>query len=46
MALGLVIGREKMEDEPTFSNALDACQDLVERFKEGLQRHFGFEKKL
>ena len=46
MALGLVIGREKMEDEPTFSNALDACQDLVERFKEGLQRHFGFERKL
>ena len=35
-----------MEDELTFSNALDACQDLVESFKEGLQRHFGFERKL
>ena len=46
MALGLVIGRQKMEDEFTFSNALDACQDLVESFKEGLQRHFGFERKL
>ncbi|GAH17783.1 unnamed protein product [marine sediment metagenome] len=46
MALGLVIGREKMEDEPTFSNALDACQDLIERFKEGLQKQFGFKKKL
>jgi len=46
MGLGLVIGRQKMEDELTFSNALDACQDLIERFKEGLQKHFGFKKKL
>ena len=46
MALGIVIGREKMEDEPTFSNALNASQDLVESFKKGLQRHFGFERKL
>ena len=46
MGLGLVIGRQKMEDELAFSNALDICQDLVERFKEGLQRHFAFKKKL
>ena len=46
MALGLVIGREKMEDEPAFSNALDVSQDLIEGFKEGLQKHFGFKKKL
>ena len=46
MALGLVIGRAEMEDEPTFSNALDASQDLIEGFKEGLQKHFGFKRKL
>ena len=46
MAMGLLIGREKMEDEPTFYNACDACQDLIERFKEELQKQFGFKRKL
>lgn len=46
MAIGLLIGREKMEDEDTFFKTCDACQDLIERFKEELQKHFRFKKKL
>jgi C_GCAxxG_C_C family probable redox protein len=46
MALGLVIGREKMEDTPTYNKAMDLSQDLVEGFKAELQKQFGFKKRL
>ncbi len=46
MALVLVIGMEKIVDTPTYNNAMDVSQDLVERFKEELQKQFGFKKKL
>jgi C_GCAxxG_C_C family probable redox protein len=46
MAIGLVLGREKMEDEAAFWRASDACQPVVERFKEELKKQFGFNKQL
>lgn len=33
MALGLVIGREKIEDTAAYNNAMNASQNLADRFK-------------
>jgi len=46
MALGLVIGRERMEDKTTYENAVNVSQGLIERFKEKLQKHFEFKEAL
>ena len=46
MALGLVIGREKMEDTLAYDNTGNASRELIERFKVELQKHFEFKEKL
>ena len=45
MTFSLVIGREEMEDTPTHRNTVSASQELVESFKEELQREFKFKDK-
>jgi len=46
MALGLVIGREKMEDYETLNNAMAVGARMRERFKDALKDGFGFEGEL
>ena len=46
MALGLVIGREKMEDTQTYRDSMEPSADLIERFKAELKKQFGFEGEL
>ena len=46
MALGLVIGREKMEDTERYREAMDPASEIIERFKEELHKQFGFKEKL
>ena len=46
MALGIVIGREKLEDTDKYSKAMDISQDIIERFKKEMQRNFGFNEAL
>lgn len=42
MALGLAAGRERMEDTPTYRAAMRHGMDIWHRFREELQRQFGF----
>lgn len=46
MALGLVIGREKMEDTQAYRDSMEPSADLIERFKAELKEQFGFEGEL
>ncbi len=46
MALGLVIGREKMEDTQVYRDAMAPSAELIDRFKEELRKQFGFEGEL
>ena len=45
-ALGLVIGRERMEDEAAYQAMMEPSRELCARFKEELKRQFGFEGAL
>ena len=46
MALGIVIGREKLEDTDKYSKAMDISQDIIERFKKEMQHTFGLNESL
>ncbi len=46
MALGLVVGREKMEDTQTYRDSMDPSADIIARYKEELKKQFGFEGEL
>jgi len=46
MALGLVVGREKMEDTEAYRESMKPSGELIERFKEELKKQFGFEGDL
>jgi len=46
IALNLLIGREKIEDTEAYRDAMKPSGDLMDRFKEELQKQFGFEGKL
>lgn len=46
MGLGLVIGRDRMEDTETYQQAMDASDKISRRFKEELQKQFGFCQEL
>jgi len=46
MALGLVAGRQKMEDTDAYRAAMKPSADLIERFKQELKKQFGFEGEL
>ncbi len=45
-ALGLVIGRERMEDEEAYQAMMEPSIELRTRFKEELKKQFGFEEEL
>jgi len=46
LALGLVIGRERMEDEETYQAMMPPSTEVRTRFKEELKKQFGFEEEL
>jgi C_GCAxxG_C_C family probable redox protein len=46
MGLGLVIGRENMEDTEVYRDSMEPSADLIERFKDELKKQFGFEGEL
>lgn len=46
MALGLVVGREKMEDTDVYRKSMEPSADLIAKFKEELKNQFGFEGEL
>ena len=46
MGLGLVFGRERIEDKDKYSKAMEFSRDITNRFKEELQKQFGFDKAL
>ena len=46
LALGLVIGRERMEDEGAYQAMMEPSMELRTRFKEELKKQFGFEEEL
>jgi C_GCAxxG_C_C family probable redox protein len=46
MGLGLLVGREEMEDTETYREAMEPSTQLMERFKEELKKQFGFEGEL
>jgi len=46
MALGLVIGRDRIEDSKTYRDAKAPCLEVYDRIKEELKREFGFEGEL
>lgn len=46
MALGMVIGRERMEDTPTYRAAMAHATDLCHRFRQGLHQQLGFDEPL
>ena len=46
MGLGLVIGRERMEDTDKYQEAMEVSRDVSDRFKEELQKQFGFHQEL
>jgi C_GCAxxG_C_C family probable redox protein len=46
MALGLVIGRDRIEDSKTYRDAKAPCLEVYNRIKEELKREFGFEGEL
>jgi len=46
LALGLVIGRERMEDEEAYKAMMEPSIEVRTRFKEELKKQFGFEGEL
>ena len=46
MALGLVLGRDRIEDSETYREAMLSCLEIYNRIKEELKRAFGFEDEL
>jgi C_GCAxxG_C_C family probable redox protein len=46
MALGLVIGREKMEETEVYRKAMEPAREIQRRFKEELKRQLQFKKDL
>lgn len=46
MGLGLVAGREKMEDTQAYRDAMVPSAEIIDRFKEELKKQFGFEGEL
>ena len=44
MALGLAVGREEMADTPTYRAAMQHGVEVCRRFREELQRQFGFSQ--
>ena len=46
MALGLVIGRDRIEDSKTYRDAKAPCLEVYDRIKEELKREYGFEGEL
>jgi len=46
LALGLVIGREKIEDTEVYKRAIDVANEIIEKFKVELRKGFNFKKEL
>jgi C_GCAxxG_C_C family probable redox protein len=46
MGLGLVSGRERIEDTPKYVHAMDLANEIRDRFKRRLEEEFGFEEPL
>ncbi len=46
MALGIIIGREKITDTERYREALDPASEVIYRFKEELRKQFEFKEKL
>ena len=46
MGLGLVFGRERIEDKDKYSKAMGFARDITDNFKEELQKQYGFDKAL
>jgi len=46
MALGLVMGREKMEDTETYKSSMNTAHEIVEKFKVHLEEEFNFSEGL
>jgi C_GCAxxG_C_C family probable redox protein len=46
MALGLVSGREKIEDTEQYNKAMDIAVEISDEFQRGLQTEFGFREPL
>ena len=46
MALGLIIGRERMEDTDAYLKAMVIQREVSQRFKEELKNQFGFRQEL
>ena len=46
MALGLVIGRERMEDTDAYQEAMVVQREMSNRFKEEVKKQFGFRQDL
>ena len=46
LALGLVIGRERMEDEEAYKAMMPPSIEVLTRFREELKKQFGFKEEL
>lgn len=46
MALGLVAGREKMEDTEQYRRAMEPAKEMCDRFRERVEDEFKLDKKL
>lgn len=46
MALGLVTGRDNLENTDKYTYAMEISQDIIEGFKDELQAAFGFKENL
>ncbi len=46
MALGLAIGRERMEDTERYRQAMEPAHEISKRFQQELQAQFGFSSPL
>ncbi|MFQ6053050.1 MAG: C-GCAxxG-C-C family (seleno)protein, partial [Candidatus Bathyarchaeia archaeon] len=46
MALGLVAGREKLEDYDRYASATKIANEICDEFQRGLEREFGFPEPL
>jgi len=46
MALGLAVGRERMEDTPQYHRAMVPAVEMSRRFQQELQAQFGFSAPL
>jgi len=46
MALGLMVGREQMEDRPSYVRATGIGYEICDGFQEKLREEFGFEEPL